>query len=277
MKQSVVLPDLQMLPTSNIVPHEEADPRRVERLSRRIREEGLLKNPPIVAAIPDSDDYVVLDGANRVMAFKLLEIPHMIVQLVDYNDPDLILDTWYHVVSGLELGEFEDAILSIGGTCLEECTLAEARRALDMNEALAYVVSEDSVRILACPDDMKQSRETLVKVVNTYKGKADIYRASNDVWEKQKPYYPDITALVIFPRYRPSDILHCAQNGYKVPTGITRHIIPARALNINVSLDILERDLPLEEKKQWLHDWIMARMAANAIRFYAESTFSFNE
>ncbi len=26
-----------------------------------------------------------------------------------------------------------------------------------------------------------------------------------------------------------------------------------------------------------LHDWLMERMAANAIRYYAESTFSFDE
>lgn len=277
MKQSAVLPDLKMMPTENLIPHEEADPRRIERLSQRIREEGLLKNPPVVAEIPGTPNYVVLDGANRVMSFKLLKIPHMIVQLVDYDDPDLVLDTWYHVVSGLELSEFEQAILSIGDTCLQESTLAEARRALEMEEALAYIVSENGVRILSCPDDMLRSRQTLVRVVNTYKGKADIFRASNDIWEKQKPYYPHITALVIFPRYRPQDILHCALNGYKVPTGITRHIIPARALNINVPLSVLETGQTLEQKRQWLQDWILERMAANAIRFYAESTFSFNE
>jgi len=277
MKQSAVLPDLQLIATERLIPHEEVDPRRVERLSFRIREEGMLKNPPIVSEIPDSDKYVVLDGANRVMAFKLLKIPHMVVQLVSYSDPDLMLDTWYHVVSGMELSEFEEAILSIGDTCLQESTLAEARQALDMNKALAYIVSENNVRILSCPEEMKKSREILVKIVNTYKGRADIFRASNDMWEKQKPYYPNITALVIFPRYRPQDILYCAQNGYKVPTGITRHIIPARALNINIPLDILEKGLSTEEKRQWLHDWIMERMASNAIRYYAESTFSFNE
>jgi hypothetical protein len=277
MKQSAVLPDLRMIETERLIPHEEADPRRVERLGVRILEEGLLKNPPIVAEIPNTDKYVVLDGANRVMAFKLQKIPHMVVQLVSYSDPDLILDTWYHVVSGMELSEFEEAILSIGETCLQESTLAEARQALDMNQALAYIVSESNVRILSCPEEMMKTREILVKIVNTYKGRADIFRASNDIWEKQKPYYPNITALVIFPRYQPQDILYCAQNGYKVPTGITRHIIPARALNINIPLKILQLDHSTEEKRQWLHNWIMERMASNAIRFYAESTFSFNE
>ena len=277
MKQSTELPDLRMLPSEILVTHEEADPRRVERLSRRILKEGVLKNPPIVAQIPDSSSYVVLDGANRVMSFKYLKIPHMVAQVVDYDDPDIILDTWYHVVSGMQLNEFDDAILSVGDMCLQESTLTEARRALDMNEALAYIVSEDSVRTISCPDDEPDTRKILVDIVNTYKGRADIYRASNDIWEKQKPYYPNITALVIFPRYRPRDIFYCAQNGYKVPTGITRHIIPARALNINIPLDILQSDRSFEEKQNWMQDWLMERMSSNAIRYYAESTFSFNE
>jgi len=277
MKQSSVLPDLRMLATDQLIPHEEVDPRRVHRLSERIREEGLLKNPPIVTKIPELDQYVILDGANRVMAFRELGIPHIVAQVVDYDDPDLILDTWYHVVSGMELSEFEDAILSIGEMCLEETTLADARRALEMNKAVAYIVSENEVRLVACPDGAERTREILIKIVNAYKGRADIFRASNDIWEKQKPYYPQITALVIFPRYRPIDILYYAQNGYKVPTGITRHIIPTRALNINIPLKVLEEDRSLGEKRQWLHDWLMERMATNAIRYYAESTFSFNE
>lgn len=266
-----------MLPTNLLVPHEECDPRRVHRLSERIREEGILKNPPIVAAIPGDEKYVVLDGANRVMAFVEMQIPHIVAQLVDYDDPDLVLDTWYHVVSGIALEEFEEALLSVSDLCLTECSLEEARRELNANQTIAYIVSEDSVRLVDCPDGQKHSREILVDIVNAYKGRADIYRASNDIWEKQKPYYPEITALVVFPRYRPADILYCAQNGFKVPTGITRHIIPARALNINIPLKVLDADESLENKREWLISWLMDRMAANAIRYYAESTFSFNE
>jgi hypothetical protein len=33
----------------------------------------------------------------------------------------------------------------------------------------------------------------------------------------------------------------------------------------------------MEQKEQWLRDWLMERMGANAIRYYAESTFTFDE
>jgi hypothetical protein len=114
-----------MLPSEALVPHEDVDPRRTARLSQRIRQEGILKNPPVVAPIPDSEKYVVLDGANRAMAFISLGIPHIVAQLVDYNLPGLMLDTWYHVVSGMPLDEFERAITAIPGARLDDCSLRQ--------------------------------------------------------------------------------------------------------------------------------------------------------
>jgi hypothetical protein len=277
MQNSTVLPNLQMLLTKLLVPHEDCDPRRVEKLSNRILEEGVLKNPPVVAAIPDSERYVVLDGANRTTSFQQAGIPHIVAQLVSYADPGVMVDTWYHVVSGMPLDEFDTALTQIVGVQLQASSLEEARWALVADEALAYVICESGVRKVIPPPSRKRDISLLCDLVNAYKGKADIFRASNDIWEIQKPFYPEIAALVIFPRLRPSDILHAAQNDYKIPSGITRHIIPARALNINIPIGILMADWTLERKCEWMQNWWMDRMSSNAIRYYAESTFSFNE
>lgn len=278
MQDSKVLPDLRVFPTALLVPHEDVDPRRTEKLSLRLLEEGLLKNPPIVAEISESNRYVVLDGANRVMAFALLKIPHIVAQLVQYDDPEVIVDTWYHVVAGMPVEVFERGLTEMVGLDLVDCDLNEARRAMENEEALAYLVCESGVRKALSPQGRHhRDLRLLHEIVGVYNGKADIFRASNDIWEIQKPYYPGITALVIFPRMKPADILHAAQNDYHVPSGITRHIISARALNINIPMGIMMMDWPLERKEHWLNEWLMGRMAANAIRFYAESTFSFNE
>ncbi|MGB3703609.1 MAG: hypothetical protein WA997_20290 [Anaerolineales bacterium] len=278
MRYSTVLPNLRILPAAALVPHEDCDPRRVDRLSQRLRAEGILKNPPVVAPIPDSEKYVVLDGANRALSFINLGIPHIIAQLVSYQDSGVELDTWYHVVAGMDITDFENALTVVTGLHLQGCSLDEARLALATHQAAAYIISANGVRMVSNTSTTLKHDTTLLNgLVRAYKGKANIYRASNDIWEIQKPYYPDITALVIFPRLTPDDIIHAAQSGEKIPTGITRHIIPHRALNINIPMDVLETNWPLERKEKWLQDWWMERMAANAIRFYSESTFSFNE
>ena len=278
MKDSTKLPDLRMLPTELLLPHEDSDPRRVEKLSQRIKAEGRLKNPPIVSQIPGSDKYVILDGANRVMAFVTLGIPHMVAQIVSYADTGVELDTWYHVVAGMEFDEFDHALTRITGLDLLECTLEEARFALKTNQAAAYIISEHGVRKACSPTGERLNDVHLLQgIVGAYRGKADIFRASNDNWAIQKPFYPNITALVVFPSYSPADILQTVRNGDKVPSGITRHLIPQRALNINIPLEVLAANWDLERKCIWLDNWLMERMAANAIRYYAESTFSFDE
>ena len=267
MRYSTDLPDLRILPSYQLVPHEDCDPRRVDRLSQRLSEDGILKNPPVVAEIPDSEKYVVLDGANRALAFAAIGIPHIAAQLVSYEGSGVELDTWYHVVAGMEITEFEIALTKVTGLHLQDCSLDEARGALEQHKAAAYIISAQGVRMVSnTSNSLKHDTRLLNSLVSVYKGKANIYRASNDIWEKQEPYYRDITALVIFPRLAPADIITAAQSREKIPTGITRHIIPHRALNINIPLDVLRADWSRDRKDTWLQEWLMERMAANAIR-----------
>src|SRR4051812_45361812 len=79
------IPDLRVVPSSALVPHEQADRKRVARLEARVSADGFLKNPPIVAPIPATEKYVVLDGANRTSALANLGYPHLLVQVVDYG------------------------------------------------------------------------------------------------------------------------------------------------------------------------------------------------
>ncbi len=278
LRDSTVLPDLQVLPLPSLVLHEHCDPHRVARLRQQLREEGRLKNPPVVATIPATDRFVVLDGANRTTALIELGARHVVAQVVSFDDPGIELHTWYHVVAGMSREAFMAALEESAGLRLIPSTLKQARAALAVGEAAAYIVFEDAVyRVGDDNRDRLADIRLLNNLVGAYRGRAQIYRASNDVYEKQAPYYPDMIALVVFPRYRPADIIALVREGSKVPSGITRHVIPNRALRINIPLSVLEADWPLEQKRAWLHNWLMERMAANAIRFYSESTFLFDE
>lgn len=278
MKDSTALPHLEMLPTDVLVLHEECDPRRVEKLCRRIREDEHLKHPPIVTALPKTDRFVVLDGANRTMALRTMGIPHVVAQLVSYGDPGVELSTWHHVVAGMPLDEFEKGLTRVDRLELRDCTLGEARAAVATGDAAAYIVCASGVRkVYAENGSRARDIHLLNELVGVYKGRADIFRASNDIWEIQAPFYPSITALIVFPPYSPADILMLVRRGEKVPTGVTRHTIPNRALYINIPLSVMGADWNLDRKREWLHEWLMEQMATNAVRYYAESTFLFGQ
>src|SRR5207244_4037702 len=96
------IPDLRLLPAESLVLHEHADEKRVARLESRLRTDSFLKNPPVVAPIPGTDRYVVLDGANRTSAIARIGCPHVMVQLVDYKADRVQLQTWHHRIAGPE-------------------------------------------------------------------------------------------------------------------------------------------------------------------------------
>ncbi|MFQ6058359.1 MAG: ParB N-terminal domain-containing protein [Anaerolineae bacterium] len=276
-RDSKELPDLRFVPTSALILHEDCDPRRVERLVERLRHDGCLKNPPVVAPIEGTDQYVVLDGANRTSALQAMGVPHALVQVVDYHSPQVELCTWYHLVAGMPKEEFLRAVEAIPGLHLEVSSLEEARLALDVGQAAAYIVCADAVYQVRNSHLFLDDLGLLNQLVACYRGRATIYRASNDLFEKQVPYYKDVIALVAFPRYTPEQIVELARNGGKVPSGITRHIIPHRALRVNIPLTMLEGAQSLEEKNAWLEEWFRDKMAQDAIRFYSEPVFLFDE
>ncbi len=65
------LPDLRIVPGAALLLHEECDSERVERLVGRLGAEGILRNPPVVAAL-DGQGYVVLGGGTYTLTTPLI-------------------------------------------------------------------------------------------------------------------------------------------------------------------------------------------------------------
>jgi hypothetical protein len=273
----IELPDLRIVPVANLLLHEQHDSGRSAPLISRLRAEGVLKNPPVVAPIGD-ERYVVLDGANRVTAALELGLPHIAVQSVDYEDPELVLDTWYHLVSDFPRDQFNRSLGMLPGVKVEVSELMHARAELARRAALAYFsLPNNGVFTISAEGNLHQRTKLLNDIVDIYKTSGKIHRANTDHLEQLMPYYDDVTALVVFPRYQPAEIMELARVGARLPAGITRHIIPHRALRINMPLSLLSDDRSLQEKNAWLQDWLKMKIAGKEARFYQESTFLFDE
>lgn len=276
------LPRLAIVPTRSLVPHEEFDLKRSEPLAKRLRAEGVLKNPPVVASVEGEDRYVVLDGTNRLVALSVLACPHTVVQIVDYDDPNLVLDTWSHLITDMPPDEFGVAMRTVDGLRIEMATHLHARAELARRQAAAYAVlpdarAPDGVYLLYVDGDARQRTATLARLVNLYQARGHIHRVKTDHLEWLLPLHEHVTALVVFPRYEPSEIIELARQGAALPTGVTRHVIPGRALRLNFPLSVLLDDRSLDEKNAWLQDWLRAKLAGKEVRYYQESTYLFDE
>ena len=271
------IPDLRIVATECLIPHEHHDQQRLTPLAKRLKADNILVNPPVVARL-DEERFVVLDGANRSTAFKELGIRHCLVQVVPYQPPITELYTHHHLVMGIEATELDTRIAAIEGIKPSVTNLMEARAQLSGLLLLSYYVRRDgSITALRGSMDLQRRTELLNELVAVYLGSGRLQRVSSDDIDTLLPLYPDASAILVFSSYKPAEIIKLASSGARLPPGITRHIIHGRAIRINYSLDVLAADETIEAKQADLDQWLRNKLAKRQMRFYAESTYLFDE
>ncbi len=267
---------LRIVSVDDVIPHEGLDPLVVRKLAERLSADRILRNPPIVAEA--GAKYVLLDGATRTGALKLMGVRDALVQIVDYAAREICLDSWNHLIQALSPSDLLEQIDALDGITVEHVDLKQAEHDLAIRKNLCYVLLRNgaayAVRGAA---DLQASIGQLNRVVNLYRGQAEVYRAVTTQLDLLKREYPQLSAIVVFPRFTPPEVTQLALNGSKLPMGITRHLIGGRAIGINIPLERLESDEPLEEKNAWLSRWLLEKIHARKVRFYQEPLFVFDE
>jgi len=267
------LPDLRIVPGAALLLHEECDSERVERLVGRLGAEGILRNPPVVATL-DGQAYVVLDGANRVTALRQTGVPDQLVQVVEYDDPSIVLDVWAHLLG-------EDGTLArregAGALPWQEMPADVVRAGLDQGRLACAVLTESGARGLPAGGGLADRVRLLAGVVTGYKERTPIYRVQAGDLGGLAREFGRAAALVLFPRFSKQDIRAIARLSVKLPTGISRHVIPHRALRVNVDLALLRAPEPVSVKQDRLDELIRGRLLEHRVRHYPESTVLYDE
>lgn len=267
-------PDLRVVPVARCVLHEETDVSRVERLMVRFADEGVLRNPPVVGSSRDFASLLVLDGATRVTALRALGVPHVVVQVVDYAAESVRLHMWGHLLSGVTLEELAGGLGDVG---VFFCGVDEVEAGVARREVLAFVAGCDG-RCLALGGggDVAVQAAVLRRLFAVYGGRGRVFRVPLDEWSVRLGEYGTSLA-VVFPHYGKADLLALVRAGAVLPAGVTRHVVPGRALHVNVPFEVLCDARTDGEKQGWLDVWLQERRSAHRVRYYAEPTFLFDE
>jgi hypothetical protein len=285
------LPDLRIVAMDAILLHEEPDPRRRDAIEDRLRSERVLKHPPIVAD-PGDGRFVVLDGANRVTAMRNLGIKHIPVQVVRLDDPNLEIRSWHHAVERLDRSFFLRALGTNGGMEVLGAhvwigTGAAANSAADslggslraiLNGHVCAVTfpAGDSIAVNSAASVFGRV-SALERITRLYRDRPVFDRVSYTNLDDLRSHYPGFTALVSFRPFRRDEIMEVVRAGRVLPAGLTRIILPKRALGIDMPLDLLEQPVALERKNRSLRELIQRKVEERSIRFYEEPTFRFDE
>ena len=272
------LPTLRILPIPDLILHEDHDLQRTLPLVDKLRAQGILRNPPIVMPLTDgSGRYMVLDGANRVTSLREMEFPHIVAQVVEADDPNVLLQTWNHVVWGMSPEALMGRIRKINGLKVFK---VDTQKSLDAPKYMPVHIrlADGSLfQLEEAPSELADHIATLHAIVNTYKTRASLDRTSQTLIDSFRKLYPDLTALVVFPRFRIKTVLKLAAQNIVLPTGITRFSVSPRALHLNYPLHELSSAKPIEYKEAYLQRWVQERVKNKGVRAYTEATFLFDE
>jgi L-serine kinase (ATP) / ParB family transcriptional regulator, heme-responsive regulator len=248
------LPSLAVAPIEMIRPHEDFDPIRVDRLKNRIDGDGTQLNPMVCTLAPDGS-YVLLDGATRREAFKRLGLPHAVVQIVD--PATVSLGTWHHV--------------------LRDGDRARLVQALQDNPTIKLGPDSGTPRVNVVDSGWRtitpigvSANASLNSVVGCYHGEFNVTRVTDPAETAVSRTHNDWVAIVEFPALTIEDVMIAATEADFVPAGITRFMVPARALRLNVSLDFLRDPAGTDEKQQRLDELLATRAREGRVRRYDE-------
>src|SRR5262245_39584453 len=188
----------------------------------RLTTDRLLRNPPILGRHAGLTPLIVLDGATRVTALRALGAPHILAQVVDYDDDAIHLHTWSHVLSGITLDELEVTLAGEPLLAGQRCDAAAAEQALARRETLAYLADRGG-RCLALAGgvEMVARAAALRRLFAAYAGRATIARVPPAEW-RSRLAEGEAGLAVVFPVHTKDDLVALAQGGAVLPAGITR-------------------------------------------------------
>ena len=272
---------LELVPAHLVMPHEQVDDKRVARLMNRLEEDGLLANPPITTFWKGK--YVVLDGATRATAFKRLEYPYLIVQVIPPDEGRFQLHTWYHAISGGQrvtprtFTDLQQHLQTIPGLIFEPLPTANVAHIFQDKQTLCYFLDREGQATVAKVAEGHERLAVMNALVASYTKWGNVERTLLTDLPRLLSQFPQITAVAIFPQFQPETIFDIASRGDLVPAGLTRFVIPGRILRLNADLARLKQDEPIQAKRFWFNEFLEEKLARNRMRYYEEPVVLLDE
>lgn len=286
-------PELKIVPVKDIIIHEHFDKTRSPRLAKMIEEAGVLQDPPIVARL-GGGKYVHLDGANRITVFQeedLLNCEHILVQIVDYFDPQSVkLSTWCHLTQQ-DKGSFLSRLKSKGIEPLPmDCNAARVLLSEGAGVLCCLFFRDGDVFGVQSERGFESRVKLMNEVVRAYEGRIerDSLELEKEEWKRQInglfEKHEGCNIIVAFLKFTPEQVVQIAtrlatgenmENAVKMPPGVTRHIVlEGRALRIDFPLSVLKAEgMSLETKNEMLKELLKKKKP----RRYEEPTFMYDE
>jgi len=239
--------DIALVETDRLLLHEETIPEVLRALAHRIEEDGVLKAPVIV----DHETLVVLDGMHRVEALRMLGCQFTCVCLVDYRSPEIRVERWCRTVSNpFNAGIAAEIVRELG---LRLTPLPMCRASYRRDDVSVMIFRDASFEVEASVPglipafDAVRAFELRLRALGFEVG----YETDREAEEKLAS--GAVGAVLCPPQVGKRQVIETASRGRVFTFKVTRHIVQARPVGVDVPLSLLRNSsLSLEEANERL-------------------------
>jgi len=267
---------IYLSPSNKLLLHEETIPDRVAELKREFLRDQMVNDPIVI----DADSSVVLDGMHRVVALRELNCTCVPVCAVDYLNPSIRVGVWYRTMFGEPSPSQVKFSLSTSGLASDVFPFDMTRIyenptvGILFENGECYRITSSSPGVF---EALKIAEQCVRRLGFTIKFETEHDALQILAGNRTK-------AIMTLPRIDKESVRKAGLTGQLLPHKVTRHIIPARPLGINVPLKTLtdQGTQSLESNRSFvssLQKRSMTRGPSGTIvrgRRYEEETFIFS-
>ena len=235
---------LSLRPIQSLRPHEEIVSHELGLIVHDLERENVLRHP----LVADRSTGVILDGTHRLAALKALDCRLVPCALVEYNNPEILVERWYRIITGSDIERF---VKQTANNTREVKTDAEAEECLALRECYASIEDGKSCQVFPCG---KMTPLELIR--SAYKLEQAAKESGLRVKYADAKRESSSSNLLILSTVRLSkpEIVESALAGLVFPPKTTRHIIPSRPLGTSTPLELLRSEQPGEAQALFVND-----------------------
>lgn len=242
--------ELEVVRVESLFQHEEILPHVANKLIFEFKNWTNLQNPVIV-----DKNYIVLDGNHRVFVFKQLKFKYISVCKVDYFNELTQLRYWFRLLGRIEsLESLKQIINDMNGSFREVSDREALRKALENNNLSCGIQQGNFYASISFHEDVVNDAVSAYNALEKIQGKLlqnglkIEYIPCKSVHEgKFCDELKNSEVIIWTPQITKEMVVDAVKKKKRFAPKTTRHLIPARPLNVNVPTYWFKEDISLEE------------------------------
>jgi hypothetical protein len=245
--------EIKLIELDKLTIHEEILPRPLDQLINNIRAKQVLMHPIIV----DRQHLVVLDGMHRIAATQKLDCRFIPVCLIDYQNPHVILGSWYRVIHSSSNCRKDIKALLSQKYRLKEHNLNTAQSIVENRKAIAALIFHSK-----CFTVHRIQVETRKRIQDIYQeikkieynfqrsGFSITYETDADAFTRLT--FTEGRPILQAPTVTKREVITAALRDELFNHKTTRHLIPLRPMFLNIPLKWLYSEADPQDINQKL-------------------------